>query len=179
MRNAILAGLTMLAPLALWAADNYTPLDVKLGLWESTSSNQMSGTPPVPEELLSRLTPEQRAKMEAAMKAQMAKAAQPKTTKSCLTKEELNKPMLFGNDTSFCKPTLITSTSSKQEIHFDCSDDKNSLKAAGNVHIEALNSENVKASGQVTSSDGANKMNMQTSYSAKWLSADCGPLGKK
>jgi Protein of unknown function (DUF3617) len=178
MRNAILAGLTILAPLASWAADNYTPLDVKLGLWESTSSNQMSGTLPIPEDLLSRLTPEQRAKMEAAMKAQIAKSAQPKTTKSCLTKEELSKPMLFGNDASSCKPSLLTSTSNKQEIHFDC-DDKNGIKAAGNIHIEALNSENVKATGQVTANGGPNQMNMQMSYSAKWLGADCGPLGKK
>jgi hypothetical protein len=179
MRNAMLIGVTLLGPLALLAADNYTPLDVKQGLWETTTTNQMNGTPPMPEGLLSQLSPDQRAKMEAMIKAQIAKSAQPKVSKSCLTKEELNKPLMFGNDTSFCKPSLLTSTSSKQEIHFECNDDKNNMKAAGNIHIEAVNSETVKASGQVTSSGGANQMNMQMSFSAKWLGADCGPLGKK
>ena len=54
---------------AVWAADNVTPLDVRLGLWETKSTSQMSGAPPIPESMLRSLSPEQRTKMEAMAKA--------------------------------------------------------------------------------------------------------------
>jgi Protein of unknown function (DUF3617) len=179
MRNAILLGVTLLWPLASRAADDYKPLDVKLGLWESSTTNQTNGVPPIPEELLSRLTPDQRAKMEEAMKARAAKGPQTRVTKSCLTKDELNKAMTFGAEgNAACKRTLITSTSSKQDIRFDCNDEKSGMKGSGTVHVEAINSETVKGSAQVNVGAG-NNMTMQMSFNAKWVSADCGDLGKK
>ena len=180
MRNAIFAGVILLAPLANWAADDVKPLDVKLGLWESTLSNQMSGMPPIPEEVLARLSPDQRAKMEAAMKARAAQGAKPTVTKSCLTKESLAKAMTFGGEgNDACKRTVITSNSSTQDIRFECNDEKRNFKGTGNMHVEALNSENVKGSGQISTGNGAQNMNIQLSFSAKWLSADCGDVGKK
>lgn len=180
MRNAILLGVTLLWPLASWAADDYKPLDVKLGLWESTMTSQTSGMPPMPEEVLSRLTPDQRAKMEAAMKARESKGPQTRVTKSCLTKEQLNKAMTFGGEgNGACKRTLVSSSASKQDVRFECSDERSKMKSTGNVHIEAVNSENVKGTSQVSSGDGSHKMNIQISFSAKWVSADCGDVGKK
>jgi hypothetical protein len=183
MRTAILLGLTLLWPLASWAADNYKPLDVKLGLWETSMTNQTTGMPPLPEELLARLTPDQRAKMEAAMKARAAKGPQTRVNRSCLTKDQLNNALTFGSEGSVaaaaCKRTVITSSSTKQDIRFDCSDEKSNMKGSGTVHVEALNSENVKGTMQVTATGGGNNMNIQTSFSAKWLSADCGDVGKK
>lgn len=180
MRNATLLGLTLLWPLASWAADDYKPLDVKLGLWESTMTSQTSGMPPLPEELLSRLTPDQRAQMEAAMKARAAKGPQSTVTKSCLTKDQLNKALAFGGEANTaCKRTLITSTSTKQDIRFDCSDEKSNMKGSGTIHVEAINSENVKGTTQVSTAAGGNNMNIQMSFSAKWVSSDCGALGKK
>jgi len=181
MRNAILAAVILLVPLASPAADKITPLDVKLGLWETTTSNQTSGAPPIPDELLARLTPDQRAKMEATFKAQQARAV-PRVNKSCLTKEGLEKAMTWGNqDNNTCKRTVTTSSSSKQDIRFECGDESNRMKSSGTIHVEALNSENVKGTGtvQMTSGDSARSMNMQINFSAKWLSADCGALGKQ
>lgn len=179
MRNAIFAGVILLAPLASWA-DDIKPLDVKLGLWESTMTNQMSGMPPIPEEVLARLSPDQRAKMEAAMKARGAAGAQPRVTKSCLTKDTLAKAMTFGSeDNGACKRTVISSSSSKEEIRFECTDARTNVKSTGNLHLEALNSENIKGASQMSSGDGTHNMNMQISFSSKWLSADCGDVGKK
>jgi len=180
MRNAILLGLTLLWPLALFAADDYKPLDVKLGLWESTLTSQTTGMPPLPEELLSKLTPDQRARMEAAMKARAAKGPQTRVTKSCLTKDQLDKALTFGSEgNAACKRTLINSSSTKQDIRFDCSDEKSGMKGSGTVHVEAINSENVKGAVQVSAAGGANNMNTQMSFSAKWVSSDCGDVGKK
>jgi hypothetical protein len=181
MRNAILAAALLLAPLATWAADDYKPLDVKVGLWEATTSSQTSGAPPIPEELLSKLTPEQRAKMDAAVKARQAQGPQTRVTKSCLTKDALAKAMAFGGggDNDTCKRTLVSSSSSKQEVHIECNDENTKMKSSGDLHLEAVNSETVKGSLQIASTNGTNKMNVQTNFSAKWLSANCGDAGKK
>jgi hypothetical protein len=178
MRNLIFLGVILLAPLT-WAADDIKPLDVKLGLWESTVNSQISGRPPLPDEVLSRLSPDQRARMEDALKAQQAKGGIVRTTKSCLTKEKLDQAMTFGNEGANCKRTVITSNSSKQEIRFECTDAQSNMKTDGTMHVEALNSENVKGTGQVKADNGANNMNVQVNFTAKWLGSDCGALGKK
>jgi hypothetical protein len=181
MRNAILLGVTLLWPLASWAADAYKPLDVKLGLWEGSSTTQTSGTPPIPEELVSRLTPDQRAQVEAAM-AHAAKGVQSKVDKFCLTKDQLNEGLTWGSEgnvpAAACKRTVITSTSTKQDLRVECNGEKNTLKGTGTVHVEALNSENAKGTVQMSTTVGGNNMNTQMSFSAKWVSADCGDLKK-
>ncbi len=81
MRTSVLL-LVCLCPLPVWAAD--PPFDIKAGLWDITSTVQMSGLPPVPN--LDKMSPEQRARVETAMK-NMAAAPSTNTTKSCITKE--------------------------------------------------------------------------------------------
>ena len=63
------------APLAL-AADK---LDVKPGLWEITSSHHITGIPPMPKEWADKVTPEQRAAMEAAFRKESEKGPQTDT----------------------------------------------------------------------------------------------------
>jgi len=50
-------------------------LNVRPGLWEMMVLGEGSGMPPIPAEALARLTPEQRAKFEAAMAARTAAPA--------------------------------------------------------------------------------------------------------
>ena len=47
-----------------------------------------------------------------------------------------------------------------------------------NLHLQAIDSQNVKGSMQMNAAGGDNKMNTQTSFSAKWLGSDCGDLKK-
>src|SRR5690242_3115927 len=112
-----------LYPLASRAADEFKPMDVKPGLWETTVSTQMTGMPPIPPEALARLTPEQRAQMEAVLKQRSGQGPRATTSKSCVTKDDLNKPLSF-NDTvkQSCKSTIIRSSSSEQEVRLDCSE---------------------------------------------------------
>ena len=56
-----------------YAAD--PAFDVKTGLWEVTSTGSMSGAPPIPQDALARMTPEQRAQMEAAMQTVVNRTA--------------------------------------------------------------------------------------------------------
>src|SRR5882724_1490051 len=71
--RTLIIGLVCLSSAAVWAGGKFQPLDVKTGLWETTTTNTHSGEMPLPAELLDRLTPEQRARMEARMKANSAR----------------------------------------------------------------------------------------------------------
>src|SRR5208283_3141677 len=66
VKTRILLVLAFLTPLTGWAVDP-VPMDVKLGLWETTMTNQTDISSMIPPEVLSKMTPEQRAQMEAAV----------------------------------------------------------------------------------------------------------------
>jgi Protein of unknown function (DUF3617) len=170
VKKPILLCSVFLAGSGLWAADTLTPLDVKLGQWESTITSESNGQLPLPQELLDRLSPEQRAKMEERMKSYNA---HPKTTvtKSCLKKGDLDKPFDFANNQKTCKPTIITSSRTKQEIRVACNEGGG--KQSGTVRIEALSSENVKGTTQMTMSAGDRTMTVNSTFSAKWLGPVC------
>lgn len=163
------ATLCLSAALALSAAD-YQRMDVKSGQWQTTYTNQMTGAPPLPEEVLNRLTPEQRAKLEAAMKARNGKTS---VYKSCLTKDQLDKGFDVGNQaTKACSHTLVTSSSHKQEIKVECNQDQ--VKAKGTITIEAIDSETVKGNVMMvaTNSDGRT-MNVTNTFTSKWIGPAC------
>ena len=64
MNKTFSIGFALLFCSTLPAAD-FSPLDVKTGQWESTVTGQVTGMPPIPEEALNRMTPEQRAQRSA------------------------------------------------------------------------------------------------------------------
>ncbi len=51
------------------ATQKLTPLQVKTGLWEVTTNTTRTRQMPMSPDLMARMTPEQRAKMEEGMKA--------------------------------------------------------------------------------------------------------------
>jgi Protein of unknown function (DUF3617) len=156
---------------AVWAADTVQPLDVKLGLWESTTTMEHSGAPPIPDEVLARLTPEQRAKIEERAKASAQQGPKTTTRKNCVKKEDLEKAMAFGNNDKSCHRTILTSSSSKLEFHIECG--AATMKSNGDVHIEAISSEHVKGSVQMTIGDGTRNMKLNSTFESKWLGPVC------
>ncbi|HEY7333778.1 MAG TPA: DUF3617 family protein [Bryobacteraceae bacterium] len=152
-----------------WAAD-YAPMDVKTGVWETTMTTQTTGSLPIPESALAKMTPAQRAQFEAAMKEQFAKP-QTTTHRSCVKKEDLNRA-LFDNDArKNCKETLISASSTKREVHMECKEQEGT--AAGTIRIEAASSESVKITGQLAFSAGKNGLNTVMNGTAKWIGATC------
>jgi hypothetical protein len=158
--------LTLLAGSAAWAAD-YAPMDVKTGVWEVTITTQTKGS--IPESLLSNLPPDQRARIEAAMKQQFGS---PRTTthRSCVKKEDLSKP-LFDQDQKTCKATLVSASSTKRESRVECKEAEG--VGSGTLRIEATNSEAVKIAGTVAFNAGGNGFNTVINGTAKWISAVC------
>jgi hypothetical protein len=146
-----------------------TPLSVKTGEWESTMTSETSGQLPIPQEMIDKMTPEQRAKMEAMMKARGMQGPRTTVTKSCVKQEDLDKP--FGRENKSCKQSIVTSSATQQEIHMEC--DMGGGKQVGTLKFEAVDSSTVKGSMQMTASNAGRTMNINSTFSAKWLGPAC------
>ena len=170
-------------PAGVWAQDN-VKIDIKAGLWEQTTTTEMSGfqlPAGVTPEQLAKLPPETRARLEA-----MSKGGAPQTTtrKACVTKEELSKP-LFQNSDKNCTTKLTGSSLTGQQIHVECTPGNN--KMVGDVTLERSDPEHYKGNfAMKMTSDGTRgappSMSVKVNFEAKWLGSDCGdvkPSGDK
>jgi hypothetical protein len=129
----------------------------------------------VPPEVLAKLPPEQRAKMEAAMQGRGGTRT---TTKHCVTKETVNEALASANTNSArqnCTRTFVTSTGTKQVIHMECT--SGNMKTSGDIQVEVIDRENTKGSMVMNSAGGRGGMKME--WTTKWLGADCGDVGQK
>lgn len=176
MKAICMIGVGLIAA-AAWGADTLHPLDVKTGLWETTLTNQMNGAPAIPPDLLSRMTPEQRAKFEEAMKARAAQGAHTTTHQSCLTKDKLNQPLNLTNRPKECTYQVITSSSSKQEIQYECA--IGGAKQTGTLRIEAIDSSDIKGSMRINMAAGDRTSSTMTEFTSKWLGAACSEKDEK
>jgi len=104
----------------LLAAGKYQPLNVKTGTWQTTWTTTVSGLPPIPQDMLNRMTPDQRARVEAAMKNMASGTPRTRTSQTCLTKEQLQKDPF--NDRKSCTETVLTSTGSGMEVQEECTE---------------------------------------------------------
>lgn len=168
MRTIVL-GLTLLISAALAAANSIQPLNIKTGLWETSSTTTISGEPPIPADDLAKLTPEQRAKMEDAMKS--LAGTRTFTYKSCVTKEKLAKGTPFKGD---CVWSKFTSTSTKADMVGVCTEDK--IKVNVNLQVVALNPESIAGSGQMNFSGNGRTMNSSAVMRSKWIGNECGSV---
>jgi hypothetical protein len=152
-----------------------TPLNVKPGLWEMSWTGETSGTPPtLPPDQLAKLTPEQRAKIEAAMEAAIAKGNAPHAIKHCVTQKELDRGLnVDDQNQKSCKQTVVSSTSSVLEVHMECTGRQQS---SGTYRIEATSPTTITGALNMVMSDGTHSMTMKRQVAGKWLGADCGEV---
>jgi len=167
---------------AVAAADNF---NIKPGLWETTTSSQSQGLPAIPPEqqaerdkMMAKMSPEMRARIEAARKKSQASAGVPHVSKSCVTREDLNKPMSFADakEGGKCTKTVLKSTSSTQEIRVDCAGDR--YNSTGTIRVTASNPENWSGTLETTLTPvgGGSPITVKTNMSGKWLGSDCGDV---
>ena len=157
----------------LQSSSRLQPLNVKTGLWESTRTIKRQGEMPVPAEMLNRLTPEQRARIEERMNA---KSAHENTTteKHCLTKDDLDRDRLKIAETKECTTTVINSTSTSVKAKLVC--DNQGMHATGTLELVAADPEHISGSYQSAVDAGGHTMNVDGSWSAKWLGSSCGDV---
>jgi len=157
----------LLVPFATHAAEK---LNVKPGLWEVTSSSNISGIPPLPKDVMDKLTPEQRAEMEAAFKEEAAKGPQVDVERECVTKDEIDRPFQPA-DAKDCTHTLTQSTRTSQEVKLVCSGE---YEGSGVFRISAATPESFTGSLDLQLGEGKDVMRVKSQLKGRWLGADCG-----
>jgi len=178
MRTKIFLALIFLALIVfssptLWAADSITPLNLKEGLWEMTVTHSMSGmpaTPNIPPDVLAQMPPEQRARIEAAMKG----GPSTDVRKECITKEKLEKHSAFSNNRGDCTRTVVNSTGRKLEVKIHCEEKQSSTD--GTLALETVGSDRVKGTMQSVTNANGHTMNMNFTFSSKYLGPACGDV---
>lgn len=174
MRTSFILAVIAFSSLSLWAADKITPLNVKEGLWEMTVTHSMTGMPAmpaIPPDVLAKMPQEQRARMEAMMKG----GASTDVRKECITKEKLEKQLAFSDDRKECTRTVLNSTSSKLEMKIHCKgEDQGSMD--GTLLVEAIGSDNVKGKMQAVTNASGKTMNMNFTFSSRYLGPACGDV---
>ena len=172
-----------MCPVAMWCQD-IKPIDVKPGLWENTTISQISGLtmpnmPQLTPDQLAKMPPQARAQFEAMQKGG-AGAQQTRTTKACITREQLSKPMFDSGDKS-CSYNLKSSSASSQTIHVECT--RGNTKTAGDLTLERVDSEHLKGDmlmkttgDSSTNGSVGQNMTIKISFSNKFVSSDCGDV---
>ena len=146
-------------------------LDVKFGLWENTIVTNLGGAPPVDT---SKMTPEQAAKMTAAMQGMMGERSV--TEKSCVKKEDLAKDsfMMPQGSGMTCTRTITTNTKTTYVADVSC---KGEREMTGQVNIEAAAGGTAfTGSMKMATSAQGSTMNVTMKLSGKYLGADCGTV---
>ncbi|MGA7595586.1 MAG: DUF3617 domain-containing protein [Gallionella sp.] len=145
------------------------PLDVKTGLWEVTATTAMSGMPPID---YSSMPPEQRERIEAAMKAREAMGNRVHVRKSCVTREQLAKEPFQDEGNKSCTHSVITSTRTTMQAKIHCT----RPRSDGEIKMEALSRERIKGTVQMNASDDKHAMAIRVSIAGKWLGSACGDV---
>jgi hypothetical protein len=174
MRTKLFLCLILFSSLAFWAADKLTPLNIKEGLWEMTVTHSMTGMPAIPPDTLAKMPPEQRARVEAAMKQSGMGGPTADVHKECVTKEKLDKQSAFSDDRKECTRTVLNSTGSKLEIKVHCEEKQSSTDAT--LLLEAVSFDNVKGSMRSVTNTAGRTMNMNFTFSSRYLGSACGDV---
>jgi Protein of unknown function (DUF3617) len=147
------------------------PLNVKTGLWQSTTTYTRAGELPIPASTLDRLTPEQRARLEERMKANSGQTTT-LSYKSCLKKEDLENPDF--TDKKQCTWTTLESSSARAKGSAICNYPESGMKLSGMGEIIAMDQEHIKGTIHMTATGNGRKMTTDSRLAAKWLGASCG-----
>ncbi len=177
MRKSLFFGAVCLWATVLMAGGKITPLNVKTGLWQNTATTTVTGALGMPPELMARLTPEQRARYEAAMKKHAANGTpRTRTYKSCLTQKNLNENPFDdpSRGEMKCQQTVITSTGSDLEFREHCAG--GTTHADFHMKLHAIDSEHIVGNSDNTATMGGRTMHSTMKMDFKWAGATC-PAG--
>lgn len=154
--------------MACWGAEVF---DIKPGLWDFSVTVQMSGMPPIPN--LDQMTPEQRARIEGAMKNM---GNQTHSSKSCVTREGIEKAIAESSNSqnNKCSPKIMNMSSSKVALHMECTQDRGT-KTNGDITIDRKDGEHIVGIGTMKSTmANGRSMDVKWSLTGTFVASDCG-----
>ena len=173
-------GVSLVVSLAVVAAADKSkisnvPLNLKVGLWRMTYTTERNGAAPasnVAPELLAKMTPEQRTRTEARLKARAAaQGVEIETKQYCLTQERLKKAIFNSEETRGCRRTMLASTAKLQQFHDECIE--GGTKRSTDGRFEATDFDTVKGLLKVKN-EGASSVTTNVEIAGKWIANDCG-----
>ena len=172
--------LIVLSALPLLAADKLAMLNVKEGLWETTMTHSMTGMPNM-DDMLSKVPPDQRARVEEMMKQKgMSMNGNSTTVKNCVTKEKIEKGMAFANENKQnCTREIVSSTPTHVEVKFRCEETEKSgskTTSEGTLNVDVVNSDTTKGAIHSVTNHEGHPMTMDMSFTSKYLGASCGDI---
>ena len=143
-------------------------LDLRMGLWEVTSTMDIGGIPGVD---MSKMSPQMKAQMEAAMKGTMPK---PTVLQSCMTREKfvLERTPVEQPGTT-CHHTVQTNTAKVMENTMICTGERPSKSVS---RTDAQSPTAFTGNVASTSTAGGREMGVTIKMTGKWLGADCGAV---
>ena len=147
----------------------YLPLHIKPGLWERTVTYKIAGGLPISSGMLDSLTPEQRARFQARMDASSGANTKTSTEKTCITKEQVEKPVNFSDKQ--CTWTILESTGTRANAKVSCS--ASGMTMAGTGDFQAPDQEHMNGTAHMTSVARGNKMTTDATFTSKWLQSKC------
>jgi|SRR5450759_3827797 hypothetical protein len=167
-RFSVIVGVGLIVGAAPASAQTF---NVKLGLWEVTSTTQSTGALPIDT---SKMTPEQRARVEAAMAARANAAPTTRTTRSCMTQKELEKDLFQEQENDpACKRTVVANSPTVREVKLECTGEG---KMSGDMRFEAVTPEAMKGTIKMAGARQGHAMTVSSTLTAKWLGSACGAV---
>lgn len=160
--------------LAVNIAAQAEPLNVKPGVWETTTVTEKRGAGKPTN--LDQLTPEQRDKVEKKLAHQTKRETH--TVKSCLKAEQVKSGAAFtgGPHSSNCKKSYKTRTASDVVASISCSGIN---PMTGSIEMHAADPEHMSGKVDMTYGDkGSLQLFTHSEITATWVKADCGAVKK-
>jgi hypothetical protein len=175
-RRLLQVALTSLAVIAWVEAAELTKPNIKPGLWEVSINPQVSGEMPIPEDQLAKMTPEQRARLQAAMKSHMANGGKPRVYKECMTPEKIARGFDVNPhaDDPSCTRNVVSSSANELTLHNECN--KPDRKTVTDMHFEVKGGTQTSGKINVVMTSAGKSMTINSTIQGKWLGASCGTV---
>ena len=168
----VVAGLGLSASAACLAAG--LSLDVRPGLWEISTSGEVSGTPQIPPEMLAQMQPQQQVMAEALVLAIIAQASAPHRMQFCVTPRQVQQGLdlsRIGGGT--CRQTIQSRSPSGFDMQMACGGED---QMRGAVRLRVLDRSTVIGNVEVREGVGGSAAAITQNLHGRWLGASCGDV---
>jgi hypothetical protein len=176
----IALSMSILCSCVLMAQEKITMPNVKEGLWELTLTHSSSGAPAgLPADALAKMTPEQRAQVEAMMKQRgISSNGDTTVVKNCVTKQKIADGMAFAQNRANCTHSLVNSSSVRYEFKIHCDENKKGKKSTidGTTTVDILGSDSVKGTSHISMNSDGHPMTSDSTFTSKYLGPNCGDI---
>ncbi len=170
MRRLLVVSIGASCAIGVWGGQKVKPFDIKPGLWEEVLVMNMRGQPPIPPEVLAKMTPEQRARFDAAMKARGTGEPTTHTRQRCITKEDLAKNP-FDDKRPNCTYDVVRSSERSMEVHAVCKENNFNLDL--DIQAESSDTEHFKVVSHSSAAGQTSTMKSDVTMTGKWIGATC------